>query len=504
MFDIAVVGGGINGCGIARDAAGRGLSVLLLEKHDLASGTSCASTKLVHGGLRYLEHYEFALVREALKEREVLLQMAPHIIWPMRFVLPHHRALRPRWLIRLGLFLYDHIGGRKILPPSHNVNLSQDPAGKPLKNEFYHGFEYSDCWVDDARLVVLTAQDAASHGADIRVGTELASAERGRDAWQLQLRSADGGEISHAEARVLVNAAGPWVGSVMSNRLRINSKAQIRLVKGSHIVVPRLFDHDRAYIFQNADQRVCFAIPYEEDFTLIGTTDVDVEGEPDSPQITDQEISYLCDAVSGYFKDPVRPSDVIWTFSGIRPLYDDGVSSAQEITRDYVLELDAENEPPPLLSVFGGKITTYRHLAEDALAKLSPWLAQTDPPWTSGSHLPGGDFKLTDRPALEQRIRSHCPAIGKELAQRYARTYGLTALEFLPETDNEAKLGEHFGAGLYACEVRHLIAYEWARDADDILWRRTKLGLRLDQAQIQHLQDWIAGTGSITAAPAAE
>lgn len=492
MFDIAIIGGGVNGCGIARDAAGRGLSVLLAEKGDLASGTSSASTKLIHGGLRYLEHYEFRLVREALAEREVLLGMAPHIVWPLRFVLPHHSKLRPAWLIRIGLFLYDHLGGRRLLPASRRVDLGREPTGAPLRPAYKKGFEYSDCWVDDARLVVLNAIDAQRRGADIRVRTEVVRAERANGHWRLELMDKATGERQTAEARALVNAAGPWVGEVLVDHIRAHSAAKARLVKGSHIVVPRLYDHDRAYIFQNADRRIVFAIPYERDFTLIGTTDVDYTGDPAEATITPEEVAYLCEAVSGYFRKPVAPADVRWTYSGVRSLYDDGSTAAQEATRDFVLDLDEAGGTAPLLNVFGGKITTYRRLAEAALRKLAPHLRAKGGPWTAGATLPGGDFPVDGFPALLARIREACPGLGEETTARLGRTYGTTALELLRGATSLQDLGIHFGAGLTEREVAHLVTNEWARTAEDILWRRTKLGLRVGEEGAAQLAGWLA------------
>jgi len=491
MHDVAIIGGGINGCGLARDLVGRGLSVLLAEKGDLASGTSSASTKLIHGGLRYLEQYEFALVRESLKEREVLLRLAPHIVWPMRFVLPHHRALRPALLIRLGLFLYDHLGGRKLLAASRSVDLTRDPAGAPLKSEFTRGFEYSDCWVDDARLVVLNAVDAAERGADVRVRTEVTRAMRRGDHWQLDLTDALSGARHTASARVLVNAAGPWVAEVLARQLGLNGRTSVRLVKGSHIVVPRLFEHERAYIFQNADRRVVFAIPYEQRFTLIGTTDVEYEGDPGAATISDDEIVYLCAAASGYFRQPVSATDVVWTYSGVRPLYDDGEASAQELSRDYVLELDGKADEPALLNVFGGKITTYRHLAEAAIAKLGDRLPALGPKWTHKAPLPGGDLPVDGQAALADALQAQCDGVAPELAGRWARTYGTRAREILQGAGTLSDLGRHFGAGLYQREVAYLVRREWAMTAEDIVWRRTKLGLRLSADEIAALAAWL-------------
>jgi glycerol-3-phosphate dehydrogenase len=503
MYDIAIIGGGVNGCGIARDAAGRGLSVLLVEKDDLASGTSAASTKLIHGGLRYLEHYEFRLVRESLKEREVIWSMAPHIVWPLRFVLPHHRGLRPVFIIRLGLFLYDHLGGRKLLPPTRMIDLTRDPVGRPLKSDFKRGFEYSDCWVQDARLVVLNAMDAATRGADIRVRTELTSARRADDHWQLSLADRLTGREETQTARILVNSAGPWVGEVLASRLGRNAKSQVRLVKGSHIVVPRLFDHERAYIFQNADGRIIFAIPYERDFTLIGTTDIDYQGDPGRVEIDPAEVNYLCSAASEYLATPIEASDVVWTYSGIRPLYDDGGGAAQAVTRDFVLELDTPGPNAPLLSVFGGKITTYRHLSEEALKKLKPWLGKAGGEWTRGAVLPGGEFPTTGFEAFAAALRSDFPGLDKDMLTRLARSYGTRTRDILKGCKAEADLGGHFGADLYEREAAYLVEHEWARTADDILWRRGKLGLRLTHEERQSLERWLSSHPLTMAANAA-
>ena len=485
-YDIAIIGGGVNGCGIARDAAGRGLSVFLAERDDLACGTSSASTKLIHGGLRYLEYYEFRLVREALTEREVLLSAAPHIIRPMRFVLPHLAGLRPAWLIRLGLFLYDHLGGRKILPSCRSIDLRRDPAGLPLKPGFGKAFEYSDCWVDDARLVVLNAVDAARRGADIATRSEVLRARREAGFWVLELEDRTTGQRSSVTARQLVNAAGPWIADVISHRIVSDARAHTRLVKGSHIVVPRIFDHDRAYIFQNRDQRIIFAIPYEGDFTLIGTTDVDFQGDPKDATASGDEITYLCRAASEYFEKPVATADVVWTYSGVRPLYDDGSSAAQEATRDYVLELDGEGGEPALVNIFGGKITTYRRLAEDVLAKLAPWLPDAGKPWTRKGPLPGGDFPVDGFEGLTQKLAAIHAGVDLVLIRRLARAYGTQASVIL-----ESEPGIHFGAGLWQREVEYLVRHEWAMTADDILWRRTKLGLRLSAEEAGRLENWL-------------
>jgi len=498
VYDIAIIGGGVNGCGIARDAAGRGLKVMLAEQRDLAIGTSSASTKLIHGGLRYLEHYEFGLVRESLKEREVLLSMAPHIAWPLRFILPHHSGLRPAWLIRLGLFLYDHLGGRKILPGCRTLDLRKDAAGRPLRGSFTKAFEYSDCWVDDARLVVLNAMDAAARGADIRTRTSVTGAKRAGGAWVVSLRDEATGADHSIRAKTLVNAAGPWVADVLSRGLGVNSKASVRLVKGSHIVIPRKFDHDRAYIFQNADARIIFAIPYEQDFTLIGTTDVDYQDDPKDVRISDEEIAYLCAAASGYFADPVKPEDVVWTYSGVRPLYDDGAGAAQAATRDFVLDLHGQGGEPALLNIFGGKITTYRHLAEEALAKLKPSLPSMAGAWTAGAALPGGDFPVGAHPALTDALHEKYPFLPMKTAERYIHAYGTLAEKMLGGAASFEDLGAHFGADLYECELAYLMDNEWAVAGDDVLWRRSKLGLRMTEAERTAVSNWMKSRRAAT------
>ncbi|WP_243369257.1 glycerol-3-phosphate dehydrogenase [Microvirga solisilvae] len=487
-FDVAIVGGGVNGCGIARDAAGRGGSVILFEQNDLASGTSSASTKLIHGGLRYLEHYEFRLVREALMEREVLWRMAPHIVWPLRFVLPYSKGLRPRWLLRLGLALYDNIGGRKLLPPTRTLDLKSDPAGAPLRSDLSSGFEYSDCWVEDSRLVVLNARDAAERGAQIRTRTRVVGAERSGDHWVVTSEDLRTGLQERIRAKVLVNAAGPWVEKVLNGVARSNSNASVRLVQGSHIVVNKLFAHDRAYIFQNADNRIIFAIPYQNDFTLIGTTDRDYKGDPVEVKASEEEIAYLCAAASEYFKEPIHREDVVWTYSGVRPLYNDGASKAQEATRDYVLMLDAPEGQPPMLSIFGGKITTYRRLAEAALDKLKGHLpAARKPAWTGGASLPGGDFPQTGYEALVAALSEAYPFLDKPLVARLVRAYGTRTRDLLGNARSMNDLGQNFGADLTEREVLYLISQEWALSAADVLWRRSKLGLRLSPAQVEAL-----------------
>jgi glycerol-3-phosphate dehydrogenase len=502
-FDLAIIGGGVNGCGIARDAAGRGASVVLFEQSDLASGTSSASTKLIHGGLRYLEHYEFRLVREALMEREVLWRLAPHIIWPLRFVLPHHAGLRPAWLLRIGLFLYDHLGGRRLLPPTRSLDLRTDPAGAPLKEGFRSAFEYSDCWVEDSRLVVLNARDAADRGASIRTRTRVISAERGADGWRVDAQREDGTRES-VRAKVLVNAAGPWVGSVLTDVLGTEAPAPVRLVQGSHVVVPRLHEHDRCYIFQNADGRIVFAIPYERDFTLIGTTDRDYRGDPAAVAATDEEVGYLCAAAGEYFRTPVVPAEVVWSYSGVRPLYDDGASSAQEATRDYVLHLDASDDRAALLSIYGGKITTYRRLAEAALEKLSRHLPVAGAPaWTATAPLPGGDFPVNGYDGLVAETLVRHPHLPRSLAARLVRAYGTKVERLVAGASSLVDLGQAFGADLTEAEVRYLMADEWATRADDVLWRRSKLGLRLSDPQAAALDAFMRAASAYDSAPSA-
>jgi glycerol-3-phosphate dehydrogenase len=488
-FDLAIIGGGINGCGIARDAAGRGLSVYLCEQDDLASGTSSGSTKLIHGGLRYLEFYEFRLVREALIEREVLWRLAPHIIWPLRFVLPHSKGMRPAWLLRLGLFIYDHLGGRELLPPTRTLDLRSDPAGLPLKQGFAKAFEYSDCWVEDSRLVVLNAMDARERGATIETRSRLTSAQRSDAHWRLTVESPHSGK-SVISAKILINAAGPWVADVLTSKIRSNTLAKVRLVQGSHIVVRKIFDHDRCYIFQNADGRIFFAIPFEGDFTLIGTTDQDYSGKPAAVHATPAEITYLCAAASEYFARPITLADIVWSYSGIRPLYDDGTSKAQETTRDYVLTLDSTGGAP-LVSVFGGKITTYRKLAEavfDTLEGFLPAGSANRKGWTATEVLPGGDFPKHRFEEFLADARKKFPFLSTQHARRLARTYGTKMDNWLAGSRSKADLGRQFGADLSEAEVRYLVEQEWAVTAQDILWRRSKLGLRLKPEEVAELE----------------
>lgn len=485
-FDLLVIGGGINGAGIARDAAGRGLSVCLVEKGDLAGATSSASTKLVHGGLRYLEHYEFRLVRESLIERERLLAIAPHIIWPLRFVLPHDKGLRPRWLLRLGLFLYDHIGGRKLLPPARSVDLTAPPHAGVLEPRLTSGFEYSDCWVEDARLVALNALDAKERGADIRTRTECTRLERGPDQWEAHFTGPQG--VQTVTAQMIVNAAGPWVDEMLGRAFPGRNAAHLRLVKGSHLIMPRLYDGDHCYIFQNRDGRIIFAIPYEQDFTLIGTTDVAFEGDPAEITISDDEARYICDAVNEYLSVDVTPQQAVGSYAGVRPLYDDAAASNSTVTRDYVFELDRgwDGRAPALLSIFGGKITTYRKLAEHALAKLGV-PGQT---WTAAAPLPGGDIAGLDFDGFVAAQAAAFPWLPQDAIRRLARAYGTRMAQVLGDARGFDDLGQHFGGGLTVAEVIYLICHEFARSAEDVLWRRSKLGLHLTEDERARLTSW--------------
>ena len=499
-YDIAIIGGGVNGCGIARDAAGRGLTVYLCEMGDIGGATSSASTKLIHGGLRYLEHYDFKLVRHALTERETLWGIAPHIVWPMRFVLPHRKGLRPAWLLRLGLFVYDHLGGRKRLPATRTLRLRSDVSGEPLRHRTSIGFEYSDCWVQDNRLVVLNAVDAESKGASINPRTRCLSARRERGLWIAVVEDVETGERRTIRARSLVNAAGPWAGDVIE-RAGVTADGKLRLVRGSHIVVPRIYDHDRCYIFQNPDGRIVFAIPYEDDFTLIGTTDVDQEGTADDVRASAAEIEYLCRAASDYFREPVTTDAVVWSYSGVRALYDDGSADAKSTTRDYVLSLDAPPGAAPLLTVFGGKITTYRCLAEDALSRLAglfPDIAR-HAGWTATRALSGGDFPIDGAGQLTRRLRDDYPFLDERVARRLVRHYGTQARVILGNARMEADLGRAFGGSLSEAEVCYLIEFEYARTAEDVVWRRTKSGLRMSAQEIEELDDWMRNRSAIVA-----
>jgi glycerol-3-phosphate dehydrogenase len=491
IYDLLVIGGGINGAGIARDAAGRGLAVLLAEKDDLAAHTSSWSTKLIHGGLRYLEYYEFRLVAESLREREVLLANAPHIIEPLAFVLPHETHLRPAWMIRCGLFLYDHLGGRMSLPKSFGVKLRGSRWGAGLKPSFARGFVYADARVDDARLVVLNALDAQAKGADIRVHTLVTGARREGGMWRATLQP-DGGAPIEVDARAIVNAGGPWVKHVLDSVSAAPSKEKVRHVKGSHIVVPRIHPEEHAYILQNADKRIGFIIPYQEHYSLIGTTDVAVDAY-DQPQITEEEIDYLLQLVNSYLAKPLTRADVVWSYSGVRPLHDDGSSDPAAVTRDYVFKVDAQDGEAgpgraPVLSIFGGKITTYRKLAEAALAQLAPYFPGMKPSWTEGAPLPGGDLPRGrspngDRMAFFAGLCRRYPDLSADFLRGIARRHGTRTLRILGEAKTMADLGQDFGAGLTAREIDYLIAEEWARTADDVLWRRTKCGLPMTPAQ---------------------
>jgi glycerol-3-phosphate dehydrogenase len=477
--DLLVVGGGINGCGIARDAVGRGLSVMLVEEADLASATSSASTKLVHGGLRYLELYEFRLVREALMERERLQAAAPHIIWPLRFVLPHETGLRPAWMVRIGLFLYDHLATRKKLPGSERIRLDRHAFGAPLKGGYKTGFLYSDCWVQDSRLVVLNAMDASERGATIAVRTRLVSASRGPNGWDAEIEQIDTGDRRKVSARLLVNAAGPWVSEVLQTRLGINTSKHVRMVKGSHIVVRRRFEGEQAYIFQNPDKRIVFAIPYEDEFTLVGTTDVPYDRDPRGIAISDEEARYLCESVNHYLAREIAPQDIVWSYAGVRPLFDDGSIDASVVTRDYVFDLDAPGEAAPVLSVFGGKITTYRRLAEHAMDEIARFFPKMRGAWTANASLPGGDIAGGDIDAFTADLMARKPFLTAKLARRLARSYGTRVEHILNEAKSLTDLGRDFGMGLSEAEIDYLVKSEWAVTAQDILWRRSKLGLHL-------------------------
>ena len=488
-YQLFIVGGGVNGCGIARDAAGRGLSVCLAEQSDLAGATSSGSTKLIHGGLRYLEHYEFSLVRKSLTERETLWKIAPHLIRPLRFVLPHHKGLRPAWLIRLGLALYDHLGGRKQLATSTTLNLARDDAGKPLQAKYKKGFEYSDCWVDDARLVVLNALDATRKGANILTHTKVISAQRENGKWKIQTENSHN-EIHTFYAEVLINATGPWVDHFLNTATGDQNPDQIRLVRGSHIVVPRRFDHDRCYLFQNSDDRIVFAIPYEDRFTLIGTTDNDYHGPPSQVAITDKEIDYLCQAVGEYFAEPVLPEEVVWSYSALRPLLDSGESDAQSVTRDYQIKTQTHQGKTALINIYGGKITTYRLLAEEVMNAVEPYLPNQSAPWTASQPLPGGEFATDQFPTQVSALLEQYPFLSMQHAHRFIRLYGTLAHAILEAKTSYEDMGLHFGGDLYEAEVSYLINNEWATNAQDVLWRRTKEGLKFSVEQREKLDQF--------------
>ncbi|MFS8367723.1 glycerol-3-phosphate dehydrogenase [Acetobacter oryzifermentans] len=491
IYDLLIVGGGVNGAGIARDAVGRGASVLLVEQDDLASYTSSSSTKLIHGGLRYLEYYEFRLVREALMERERLLKMAPHIMWPLRFVLPHSKLVRPAWMLKAGLFLYDHLASNMTLPKSRGIDFRTHSSGAALKPEYTKGFVYSDGWVQDSRLVVLNAMDAAERGADVCTRTRLIAANRANGVWEATLEDRATGKTTTVRAKALVNAAGPWVARLLADTLKIPNSKSVRLVKGSHIIVPRVYEGPQAYIFQNPDKRIVFAIPYEQKFTLIGTTDIPWKQEPGKVNIAPDEVTYLCESVNRYLNVQVKESDVVWSYAGLRPLYDDASANASAVTRDYVLDLDTQ-DGAPLLSIFGGKITTYRKLAEHALEKLAPVLpAVGGESWTAQEVLPGGDLGDGGFDQALARLRRTAPWLPEGLAWRLMRNYGSRTYEIIGEANSMQDMGEVLGGDLTSREVDYLISREWARTAEDVLWRRSKLGLHLSDAEKANVEAYV-------------
>ena len=489
-FDLVVIGGGINGTGVARDAAGRGLSVLLCEKDDLAQATSSSSTKLIHGGLRYLEFFHFKLVRESLREREILLKSMPHIIWPLRFTLPHHKGLRPSWLLRLGLFIYDHMGGRKLLPPTKKINLKKHKSGIPLKDKFSIGFEYSDCWVEDSRMVALNARDAKNNGAVIKTQTTFERATRNNDVWDIILDSQNGNK-EKITSSAIVNCSGPWVTSVIESNLKQKNFTETRLIKGSHIITKKLFDNNSNYIFQNSDGRIIFAIPYETDFTLIGTTDIEYEGDPNKVQCSLEEKKYLIESISEYLDVQVDINDIVHTYSGVRPLFNDNKSEAQNVTRDYVIKADSNNGKTPLISVFGGKITTYRILAEKVIDELKPYFKNIKNNWTKDSYLPGGNFSPNEVTKIVNSILYKFNFIDEKWAIRLVKAYGTNALDILDDSNTVEDLGINFGWNLTEKEVLWLINMEFAKSAEDILWRRSKLGLRFSDDQVKYLENWL-------------
>lgn len=489
-YDLLIIGGGVNGAGIARDAAGRGLSVLLVEQDDLASHTSSSSTKLIHGGLRYLEYYEFRLVREALIERERLLAMAPHIIWPLRFVLPQSLSPRPAWMVRLGLFLYDNLGGRKKLPGTKTFDLEPSTIGKGLSIKG-KAFAYSDCWVEDSRLVVLNAMDAAEHGARIETRTRLVDAFSDNGCWVVTIASERGSR--QVGAKMIVNASGPWVDKVLRQLGRARDDKGVRLVKGSHIVVPQLYSGDHAFMLQNSDKRIVFAIPYEGEFTLIGTTDEPWTEAPGKASISAAEIDYLCATANRYFERQVDPGDIVWSYAGIRPLYDDHSANASAVTRDYVLDFDKGDEQrAPILSIFGGKITTFRKLAEHAMIHIAQLFPQAAVPWTAGATLPGGDIADGDFAGFLKSLSQSYPQIPGSLLRRLARAYGTKAEKVLGNAQTVAELGRDFGGGLHAREITYLVECEWAKSAEDILFRRSKLGLHVPEGTGEAVDAWLA------------
>ncbi len=491
--DVLVGGGGINGAAIARDAAGRGARVMLVEQGDLASQTSSASTKLIHGGLRYLEHYEFRLVSKALAERERLMEAAPHLVRPLQFVLPHDPAMRPRWMIRIGLFLYDWLAGRGRLPATRAVRLDRSAFGAALRESYRHGYAYWDCWGDDSRLVVANAEDAARRGATVLTRTRVVRAERRDEGWHVHLETGDG-QTSTIVARALVNATGCWATEFLAKEAGVADEAHLRLVKGSHIVTRRLYDGDHAFILQNDDGRIVFVIPYEQDFTLIGTTEVVWNGPPGTPKLDEAELEYLCRAANRWLRRPISSEDVVWSYSGLRPLFDDAAANPSDVSRDYVLELDGGDGAAPVLSVLGGKITTHRALAEDAMDRLARQVEGLGPAWTGNAKLPGGEFGEANLDALARELKARAPFLDQRTAGRLAASYGAAAFEVLGGARELRDLGQGFGAGLTEAEVQYLRSREWAESAEDIVWRRSKLGLRMTQDEIRRLDDWLAAS----------
>ena len=493
IYDVFVAGGGINGIGVARDAAGRGYSVCLCEMNDFASGTSSNSTKLIHGGLRYLEHYKFRLVQESLKEREVLLKMAPHIIWPMRFILPHSKGMRPAWLLRLGLFLYDHLGFRKILPGTSYVKLNKSELGNPLKSNFKFGYEYSDCWVDDSRLVILNAVDASLKGAKIQNYCKVTKVVKSDGLWLITTTGSIDGKQNIFKAKCFINASGPWVDDLLNSSFKRNNSKNVRLVRGSHIVVNKLFDHDRSYICQNNDNRIFFMIPYEDKYTLIGTTDIDHGQSAGNVEISEEEKLYICKSANEYLNTKINLEDIVWSYSGVRPLYDDGASAAQEATRDYVIKAE-KSESSLMINIFGGKITTYRRLSESILKHVEEFLGSKGDSWTNHSSLPGGDIGVDGQLDLQNKLQTKYPFLTQDTLKRLVRSYGTISFDIFGDATNIAALGKHFGSGLYEREVNYLIQEEWSRTSDDILFRRSKLGLSYSKDEVkklnQHLDDF--------------
>ena len=500
IYDVFIAGGGINGLGVARDAVGRGYSVCLCEMNDFASGTSSNSTKLIHGGLRYLEHYEFRLVQKSLKEREVLLRMAPHIIWPMRFILPHSKGMRPAWLLRLGLALYDHLGFRKILPGTSHVKLNTGEFGAPLKNKFKFGYEYSDCWVDDSRLVILNAVDASKKGAKLQNYSKVTNVTQSDGLWSVTTTDSFNGKQDVIKAKCFVNASGPWVDEVLNESFSERNAKNVRLVKGSHIVVNKLYEHDKSYICQNKDGRIFFMIPYEDKFTLIGTTDIDHGQSAGQVEISEEEKLYICESASSYLKKEITTKDIIWSFSGVRPLYDDGASKAQEATRDYVVKAK-EYESSLMINIFGGKITTYRRLSEKILNHIEGFLGKRGESWTNKSFLPGGDIEVDGQLALKNKLHENYPFFSEDTIKRLVRSYGTITLDIFGDADSLESLGEDFGSGLHEKEVIYLIENEFARTSDDILFRRSKLGLIIPKEGLNQLNLFLENYHKVNQTP---